>query len=485
MKKVLLLVFAASLGLNVLPQSDVVVQPADTTVANITEQPNDSVVVKKKGKKKDIIKKGISFGPLPVIAFDQDKGFQFGGLLNIYDFGDGSHYPQPRQQWYIEASAYTKGTQQYFLTYDTRHLIPHVRMSVATTVMYDKAMDFYGFNGYQANYHYKDVNDWKKKKDKTGMPPESMSAFYRLERIAVTAKADFVGNIWKNKLFWQAGYYFSWYRYNSIDQAKINKGKKENEKFSGETLYEKYIDWGIISQKEKNGGFTSALRAGLMYDTRDFEAAPSRGIWAEGNITVAPHFLGTTQTYYRYMLIFRHYVPIVKDQLVFAYRLNYQGSIGTLPYYIMPVFSTIGREYDRDGIGGYRTVRGVMRDRIQGLDVGFVNAEMRWKFVSFHLWKQNFALGLNAFFDGGIVTRGYDVSFKVPESDPNYSTLKESYEKYFNPKYNGSFKGFQAAAGGGFRIIVNRNFIIALDYAVPLNPQDGKGSLYINTGYLF
>lgn len=97
---------------------------------------------------KDIVKKGISFGPLPVVAYDADRGFQYGALLNIYDFGDGSHYPHPRQQWYIEASAYTKGTQQYFLSYDTKHLIPSVRMSVAATCIYDKAMDFYGYNGY-------------------------------------------------------------------------------------------------------------------------------------------------------------------------------------------------------------------------------------------------------------------------------------------------------------------------------------------------
>ena len=40
--------------------------------------------------KKEIIKKGYNFGPLPAVAFDADKGFQLGALLNIYDFGDGS-----------------------------------------------------------------------------------------------------------------------------------------------------------------------------------------------------------------------------------------------------------------------------------------------------------------------------------------------------------------------------------------------------------
>ena len=425
---------------------------------------------------KEIIKKGISFGPLPVVAFDQDKGFQYGGLLNLFDYGDGSYYPHPRQQWYIEASVYTKGTQQYFLTYDTKHLIPNIRMSLAATCMYDKAMDFYGFNGYQAWYDYENQNYWKKQKDKTGIQPEYMTAFYRVQRLAIAGKADFVGNIWKKKLFWQASYYFSWIKYSSIDRDKINKGRDSVEMFHGETLYDKYINWGIISAEEKKGGITSAVKVGILYDTRNFEAAPQKGIWAEANITLAPHFLGTTHAYARYMAIFRHYVPIVKERLVFAYRLNYQGSIGTLPYYIMPVFSTIGREYDRDGIGGYRTVRGIMRDRVQGLDVGFFNAEFRWKMVSFPLWKQNIYLGLNAFLDGGIVTRKYDITFGGD------ADMMVEYNKYIDTSFSDKL---HLAAGGGFRIAINQNFIIAIDYAVPLDHQDGKGSLYINTGFLF
>ena len=49
------------------------------------------------GQSKEIVKTGINLGPLPAVAFDADKGFQMGGLLNIYDFGDGSTYPNPRQ----------------------------------------------------------------------------------------------------------------------------------------------------------------------------------------------------------------------------------------------------------------------------------------------------------------------------------------------------------------------------------------------------
>ena len=87
-------------------------------------------------EKGEIIKTGINLGPLPVVAFDADRGFQFGALMNIYDFGNGKNYPNPNSQWYIEASAYVKesriGSYKLILNYDNKTLIPGVRMSICT-----------------------------------------------------------------------------------------------------------------------------------------------------------------------------------------------------------------------------------------------------------------------------------------------------------------------------------------------------------------
>ncbi|MCL2413713.1 MAG: outer membrane protein assembly factor [Bacteroidales bacterium] len=409
------------------------------------------------------------FGPLPIVAFDADRGLQYGGLLNIFDYGiGGASFPNPRQQWYFEYSRFTRGTQQFFLTYDTRTLIPNVRMSLAATLWLDPAMDFYGFNGYQAFFD-----------------ADNMSAFYRLDRRMMSFKADFVGNLPWNNWFWQASYYFSSLRYRPLDRNWFNEGRPENEQFHGTTLFEHYMNWGIIPENEREGGFTSGPRLGLMYDSRDFEAAPSRGIWAEANILLAPRFLGTTHPYNRYMFIFRHYIPIRNEQLVFAYRLNYQGTIGNhIPFYIMPVFSTIGREWDRDGLGGFRTIRGIMRTRVQGLDMGFFNAELRWRFVNFQVQRQNVQLALNAFLDGGMVTRNFDNSFRL---NPNWTTQElernlETFNRYVDPSRRNSL---HSAVGGGFRIIINQNFIIAIDAARPFNNQNGTGGFYVNTGYLF
>ena len=99
-------------------------------------------------KKKAVEKTGFSFGAFPIIAFDQDKGLQLGALANIYDFGKSGWYPNPRQQMYLEASWFTKGSQLYVLSYDNRFLIPGVRFSFAASFSNEKALDFFGFNGY-------------------------------------------------------------------------------------------------------------------------------------------------------------------------------------------------------------------------------------------------------------------------------------------------------------------------------------------------
>ena len=444
-------------------------------------------------KDKEIIKTGYNFGPLPAVAFDADKGFQLGALLNIYDFGDGSTCPNTRQQWYFEASFFTKGSQLFVVSYDNKFLIPGVRWSSTFTLTNEKAMDFYGFNGYMSYYDHEKValgNDKNNKNDYIYTPK------YRFSRVNVNFKTDFTGNIWNNKLFWRAGYHLNdiqagYNKQQAFDLDNINKNKDEHKMYpqSETTLFDLYRRWGIIDEDEAWGGFSSALRLGLLYDTRDKERAPSNGIWAEAHATIAPNCLGTTHPYYRYSATFRHYLPIISnDVLTFAYRLNYEGTFGNdAPYYMMPFLTTMGSSYDRDGMGGYRTVRGIMRDRVQGLDMASYNIELRWRFVNFILGKQNIAFGLNVFSDGTMVTRNYDMSFRGQEQ------YRAEYDEYMQ------LSGLSAdrphiTVGAGLRFIMNQNFIVAFEYGLPVSKfssdpvikkQDGNGAFYINTGYLF
>ena len=444
--------------------------------------------------KQEIVKTGYNFGPLPAVAFDADKGFQLGALLNIYDFGDGSTYPNTRQQWYFEASFFTKGSQLFVVSYYNRFLIPGVRWSSTFTLTNDKAMDFYGFNGYMSYYDHAQVAAGK---DKANHNDYIYTPKYRVNRLAMLFKSDFTGNIWQNKLFWEAGYHLSYIKQGYKDEQalnleKINKNKEDYKMFpANETpVFDLYRRWGIISEDEAWGGWNSTVRLGLLFDTRDKEGAPSRGVWAEAHATLAPKWLGTTNPYYRYSMTFRHYLPIVKnDILTFAYRLNYEGTIGkTAPYYVLPFITVMGPSYDRDGMGGYRTIRGLMRNRVQGLDVASYNAELRWRFVNFALWNQNIAFGLSAFSDGTMVTRNYDMSFKGEEQH------RAEYDEYMARTGNRTADRPHITVGAGLRFIMNQNFIVAFEYGLPVSKfskdeliknQDGNGAFYINTGFLF
>ncbi|MDD3201423.1 MAG: BamA/TamA family outer membrane protein [Bacteroidales bacterium] len=454
MKKHLLLLFIFLLSFNCL-----VAQEIDTVKAAGVIKPEEPKLVAppdgdKDIAKNDIIKTGLSFGPLPIVAYDQDRGFEYGALLNIYNFGDGSWYPTPRSTWYFEVSAYTKGTQQYIITYDNRVLIPGVRISAAAQLVNEKALDFYGFNGYESVYH----SDYD-------------TYYYRLKRMVPSVKLDFTGNITKH-LYWKAGYHFNYFK---IGDYEDSDGKTPN------TLFSLYKNAGIIPAGEAKGGISSALRVGLMYDSRNFEAAPTKGIWAEAHVAFAPKFLGTSVGYTKFNITFRHYVPIYRDRLVFAFRLNYQGYIGAAPaFYILPFDTILGPGYDRDGFGGYRTVRGLMRDRVQGINTGYFNTELRWKFVDFHVWKQNVTLALSGFFDGSRVFKGIDMESKIKLLNMGLDNFNFDYTSdNLNDR-------FHLAAGGGLRIIINQNFIVAVEYGKAFDKQDNaKGALYINTGYLF
>lgn len=440
----------------------------------------------------DIVKRGINLGPLPVIAFDADKGFQYGALLNIYNYGDGSLYPNYASKFYIEASFFTKGSQYYSISYDNKNLISGVRWSSTVSTSIDKAMDFYGFNGYSSWFNQERFAAGKKNKKSYQDPDKFLySPFYRYARLSVSAKTDFIGDI-SNNLKWEAGYHFSYMKIAAVDRNSINKGKPEYNKYPStmSTLYEDYIDWGLIDKEEADGGIVSSIRLGLVYDSRNKEGAPSRGIWAEGHITAAPKLLGTEIPYYRYSITMRQYLPLVaNDILTLAYRVNYEGTFGnSAPFYALPYITVMGEGSDKDGMGGYRTVRGMMRDRVLGLDMATYTAEIRWRFANFNYANQNIALCLSGFSDGSMVTRGRSLTFNG-ESE----LYRMAYNNYIA---KGREKDtFHSTVGAGFRFIMNENFIVAFEYGTPITHllpkshklynQDGTGAFYINTGFLF
>ncbi len=423
-----------------------------------------------KGSEK--VKTGLNFGALPAVAFDSDLGFEYGVLGNLFQYGDGSTYPDYRWSLYGEWSRTTKGSGINQLFFDSKYLLPHqIRITADFSFLTERALDFYGFNGYEAVYNPEIEDD-------TDTINYISRVYYRHERKLARITLDFQGKIKELPLRWLVGYGYFNNRIGSVDIDRLNQGKDEEDKLPEvEGLYDKYVSWGMIPAEEADGGTHNFIKLGLVYDTRDNEPNPNKGIWTEVVMMTAPRFLGNTETAYTKLAItHRQYITLKKDALTFAYRLGWQGTIdGHVPFYMQPyMINTFTRTTKNDGLGGARSLRGILRNRIVGEDFAYGNFELRYKFWKFYRWKQNFYFCLNGFSDMGLVTNNISVNKElIPEG--------ENYADYFAEKD----KDLHISYGGGLRIAMNQNFILAVDYGLAGDKRDGDNGLYINLGFLF
>lgn len=419
-------------------------------------------------------KNGLNFNLLPIFGYDNDKGTEYGAIIDIFDFGDGSRYPIPNQELYLEYTAFTGGTQQYYITYDNRSLIPGLQFTINPFYRYESNMNFYGYNGYQTKY-IKSPSSL----NNGSLPYESLSSFYQVQHKNYGCRIDLKKKLWKS-LFLQGSYVFNYTETDNVNSKNINKGNYSSQtSVSGYSLLEYYKKWGIIPESDGIGGVVSATNLSLVWDSRDANAVPKKGIWAEARLTLAPKWMGTKQSYYKYNLTYRQYLPILQ-KLIFAYRLDYSSTIGNYqPYYRLPIRVAFGNVQDFDGIGGNKTVRGINRDRVVGLDNFYFNTSFRYFLNDFSIYNQKIGLCMNGFFDGGMVTRGYDLSYKPLQFDEE---LKEKYNEYIDTN---SKDTFHYAYGLGIKLILNDNFVVSMDYGIPINSKDGTGGMYICTGFLF
>ena len=435
-----------------------------------TEKKSNTNTKEKDSQEK--IKTGWNFGALPTITFDSDLGFQYGALVNLYNYGDGSRYPKYNHSLYFEVSRFTKGSGINRFFYDSDRLLPGIRTTLDLSYITDQKQNFFGFNGYETVYNPSWVDD----KDTVNYRSR---AFYAYGRKMLRIKVDLQQKFGSGDLGWVAGFGIYHFKTGPVDIARLNKGKSPDKQLPDiDGLYDKYVEWGIIKQDEKDGGWVNYLKGGIVYDSRDNEPNPMKGLWTEATIQFAPSFLGNGDYGHAVIaVIHRQYFTLVKHKVSFAYRAAYQGTIGNAPFYAYPLMATsFMKGAYSEGLGGSKTLRGILRDRVVGKGVVYGNAEFRWKFIHTRLINQNWYFALSAFYDGGMVIQKIpvDISHVMPGPD-------EELSDYFS----GKKEKLHSSIGAGLHIAMNQNFIVACDYGVALNKQDGTSGLYIGLNFLF
>jgi outer membrane protein assembly factor BamA len=350
--------------------------------------------------------------------------------------------------------------------YDSEYLIPNMRVTAEASYSTEQALDFYGFNGYKAWY----CPDFEDKNSSDYIS----RMFYRYERKMLRLRSDFQGNILDRRLRWMAGFEYNNFDIASVNIRKLNKGKNDRDKLSENTplLYDRFVEWGTIPDDQKDGGKHYVLKLGLVYDTRDNEPNPMRGIWSEIFLFTAPSWMGNKPGYTKLAITHRQYFTLVREVLNLAVRLSYQPKIGgDIPFYALPyIYNT---NITRDGLGGAKTIRGILRDRVVGQDIFYGNVEFRWKFVQTILWKQHIYLALSAFSDFGRVTRNYDLAY-----DPGNADARDWFSR-------GARERMHLSYGGGISGALNHNFVAHVNYGRAADRRDGNSGLYIGLNYLF
>ncbi|HHJ11035.1 MAG TPA: hypothetical protein ENK25_09145 [Bacteroidetes bacterium] len=418
-------------------------------------------------------KTGWNFGALPTITFDSDLGFQYGGLVNLYNYGNGSRYPRYDHSLYFEISRFTKGSGINRFFYDSDRLLKDIRTTLDLSYLTDQKLNFFGFNGYETTYNPGWVDD-------NDTMVYHSRVFYAYGQKMLRIKMDLQQKFGSTDFGWVAGFAVYHFKTGPVDIDRLNKGKAPDKQLPDiKGLYDKYVDWGIIKQDEKDGGWVNYLKGGITYDSRDNEPNPMKGIWTEATIQFAPSFLGNGDYgHAKFALIHRQYFTLIKHKLSFAYRAAYQDMLyGKAPFYSYPlVMTSFMKGAYSEGLGGSKTLRGILRDRVVGKGIIYGNAEFRWKFIRTRFINQNWYFALSSFWDWGMVIQKVPVDIRHVIPNPD-----EEISDYFS----GKKEKLHNSVGAGLHIAMNENFIIACDYGMALNEQDGTSGIYIGLNFLF
>ena len=274
--------------------------------------------------KSDIVKTGINFGPLPAVGYSSDLGWHYGALTDIYWYGDGSTYPEYMWKANVEISKYSKGNTVLHSFFDSKYLIPGLRVSAAISWFGNKTTNFYGFNGASSLYD--------PERDRI---TETGQGFYLMRRDIFRIQTCVQGKFEDSNWGWAGGLTF----WSLRTGHAINEGLDYT---NDKSLYDLYVENGVIPEAEKDGGKHLEFKAGVVYDTRDHENNPTRGTNLEVYMFGSPDIISKHDNNYLKLAVhLKQFVPLA-DRLVFGAHLAYQGLIaGNAPFYMLQTIQSI------------------------------------------------------------------------------------------------------------------------------------------------
>lgn len=204
--------------------------------------------------------------------------------------------------------------------------------------------------------------------------------------------------------------------------------------------------------------------AGVQYDTRDRELAPTRGVFLEATVRgAAGPLTGNDLTFGGLTVHLRGYQEVWPGRVVLAGRVLLDAVFGRPPLHQL---SRSGGFSEVWMLGGADGVRGIPEGRYQGRLRLAGNLEARVHLIDFGFWDQRFEVGVVAAVDAGRVWADW-----TPR-----------------PDLDGAGLGLHPSFGGGLRLRWGETVMIRLDVAYAPWPAGTPGDpvgVYFDLGHVF
>ncbi len=386
---------------------------------------------------------GYYFTGLPLVNYTTDDGLGYGARVYLYNNGmrnDKFFAESPYlMQLYAQFYTTTEGYSYHELNLDM-YSIAGTKFRVKSALAYEKRTN--------ANY-YGQGEGIKSLTDASGREYDTYSQY----------ESDFLKkNNYRNFLYNKYSYTMPKYWMKLVGEMirsislitgfEINKVAIESwdgRKFtgadghrynSGPTLLD--ITRGSITGYD--GGWTNAVKAGIVYDTRDYPPDPSTGFYIDYTFHAVSRYTGSDFNYHRSTMGARRYVEIFKP-LVLALRVSYTDTSKGTPFYDMPHFEFL--EDTVNGLGGNRTLRGFPMNRFVGETMAMANAELRLRMGEVTPGGERFTFKMIAFADTGNI-----------------------YDRAADPFRNPGFSQYKTCWGGGLVVVWNLATVIHFYYGV-------------------
>ncbi len=202
---------------------------------------------------------------------------------------------------------------------------------------------------------------------------------------------------------------------------------------------------------------TGEAKFGLIYDTRDLEDDPSKGIFSELTFQCASTVLGSNFDYNRYYFHFNLYQPLfpaVFKKFVLAGRVAMGYTTGNAPFF--EYLDQWGSEGDLDGLGGPSILRGYAESRFAAPVEAIGSLELRLRFWQVTFLEQNLGFYVIPFADAGGVWNSMN-------------------------RVTSNLQNFRFSEGPGAQISWNEDTILRFDFGI--SPEGNQ--FYFGIGQIF